>query len=304
MLPIHPSAPQQFRQRNELLQKCLRPEPLPFPIEAEYPIVLAPEGSIYSYCVYEGEEICSHANLWPRRAINELGEEAFRLGLVGNVATDAALRGHGYMRSLLSTIEEEATSQGLAALVLWSDLDSFYHKLGFTSVGREYRFHYLRGSLPPCDIQPIHVGYSSYSDDFLANVLRLRLALPLTLGRNIEEFKRLLSIPWLKLYVSIKKDQPTAYALMGKGYDMVGVVHEWGAREPKELLKLLSYICQDSDLEQTMLLSPAGLSAHWRRTLAAVAALNEELPMALMRVIDPRHQSSLENLFVWGLDSI
>lgn len=305
MLAIHPSLPEQFQLRNELLQRSLRPDPLPFPIENEFPIVLAPEGREFSYCAFEGEKLCSHVNLWPRRVLDKEGRSIFRVGLVGNVATDAGLRGQGHMRSLLMTIESEAVRQGLAALILWSDLDQFYHKLAYKSLGREFRFHYLASELHMSStVKKTRHLAANVDARQLAALMDLRLPVPLTLERSAEEFRRLLEIPWLDLYTAHRDGELCAYALLGKGYDMVGIVHEWGARDPEAILDLLAFICEENEFAQTMLLCPASVPLDWKEAFQAPATLCEKVPMALVKILQEEHGRQMDDMFVWGLDSI
>jgi predicted N-acetyltransferase YhbS len=303
MVLYHPTAPEHFHVRNALLQKCLRPDPLPFPIEHEYPIVLAPEGSNFSYCMNHGESLCSHVNLWPRVVVDASGRELFRLGLVGNVATDPELQGKGYMRMLLSSLEELAIEQGLAALVLWSDLDRFYHKLGYSSVGSEWHFHFLPSDsasrLQLTEWEPRHL-----TESMLQRCLELRYPLPVTLQRSLADFKRLLSIPWLNLFVALKGKELRAFAFMGKGYDMMGVAHEWGASHPSELVPLLHHAGRRHDYEQVMLLAPGSLNETWRKAFQDKAYASERVPMAWVKLLGTERPRELDQLFIWGLDSI
>ena len=303
MVLYHPTAPEHFLMRNALLQTCLRPDPLPFTIEREYPIALAPENARFSYCMKDGERFCSHANLWPRDVVDAQGRELFRLGLVGNVATDPELQGKGYMRILLSSLEKLALEQGLAVLVLWSDLETFYHKLGYTSVGSEWHFHFLPRAYPS-RLQLEEWDPNVLTDPMLHHCLALRYPLPAQLKRDITEYRKLLGIPWLNLFVALEDRQLKAYAFMGKGYDMMGVVHEWGAQHPQDLLSLLHYAGLQYQYEQVMLLAPGSLDEGWQKGFEAQAHASEKVPMAWAKTLSAERPSSLDQLFIWGLDSI
>ena len=56
-----------------------------------------------------------------------------------------------------------------------------------------------------------------------------------SIDRSIEEFQQLLTIPDMVTLVSMSNNVPTSYCIIGKGKDMVSVVHEWGAQRPEEL---------------------------------------------------------------------
>jgi GNAT superfamily N-acetyltransferase len=303
----HPKEPIHFQHRNQLLQDCLRPDPLPFPIEQEYPIVLAPEGQIYSYCHDYQNQLCSHANLWPRKVINTSGQEQFLIGLVGNVATDPRFRGHGHMRSLLTAVEEIALKNQMQALFLWSDLTSFYQKLGYVSVGREYHFHFLESHLSSkarTNARLVRLDLRGISDDALLRLQALKPKVAMNLERSLAEFRRMLEIPWVSLYAAYETADIVAFALMGKGYDMMGVIHEWGCTDPAFLLDLVHFVRRDQELPQCMLLSPGELKPSWHQDILAHASAVETVPMALMKPLNEEKEKELNQLFIWGLDSI
>jgi len=303
----HPKEPIHFQHRNKLLQECLRPDPLPFPIEEEYPIVLAPAGQGYSYCQDFQNQICSHANLWPRKAINASGQDQFLIGLVGNVATDPRFRGHGHMRSLLTAVEEIAQNNRMQALFLWSDLTSFYQKLGFVSVGQEYHFHFMESSSPRkarTAARLTRMNLQGITDDFLTQLLRLRPQLTMTLERSLAEFRVMLEIPWINLYVAYETADIVAFAIQGKGYDMMGVIHEWGCTDVAFLLDLVHFVRRDKALPQCMLLTPGELKPVWHQEILAQASAVEAVPMALMKNLQEENEKALNQLFIWGLDSI
>jgi len=308
MTLYHPNDPSHFQHRNQLLQTCLRPDPLPFPIEQEYPIVLAPEGRSFSFCHDFQNQLCSHANLWPRKVLDTLGTEQFPVGLVGNVATDPRWRGHGHMRSLLTAVEEIARESQLEALFLWSDLSSFYQKLGYLSVGQEYHFHFLESrpaKKQKTQARLVKMATVDLTDEILKNMLRTRCEVSLTLGRSLEDFRQLLKIPWLELYIAWESGDIVAYTLLGKGYDMMGVIHEWGAEDPIFLLDLIHFIRREKSMPQCMLLAPAELDPSWHQDFLEEASAVEALPMALVKVLHAsRSREELQNLFIWGLDSI
>lgn len=116
---------QDLAQRNQLLQNCLRPEPLPYPIQSEYPIVLNPDCHDYSHCLYDEDRVIAHANLWPRYLVDDKGRTVAKIGLIGNVATNDEYRGRGIMSKLLTYLESKAILADMQALVLWSDLSKF-----------------------------------------------------------------------------------------------------------------------------------------------------------------------------------
>src|SRR5262245_22456764 len=113
---IHPETETLRAARDALLAASLRPDGAPFRVAREYPIVLAAEGARFSYCLAgegDAETVVAHANLWPRKLRSADGGREIAVGLVGNVATDARLRGQGLMTALIGELEGEARRAGL-----------------------------------------------------------------------------------------------------------------------------------------------------------------------------------------------
>ena len=308
MTPYNPLGPEDFQVRDQLLQTCLRPDPLPFPIREEYPIVLAEGGRAFSYCQKHGNRMSSHANLWPRAVIDRQSRLKGRVGLIGNVATDPAMQGRGHMRELLSNLEEIAVRQDLSALILWSDLDQFYHKLGYESVGQELHLGFPKEDKS----RPSSRSYlgrfqlnGEICEDDRRGMLSLRPSLPLTLDRSAEEFQIQLRIPWLDCFRAYRNGELVAYILIGKGYDMVGVMHEWGAKDINDLLSLIDHVARILPFESLMLLVPDGLESSWKTALVGLSESYEKHPMALIKYLNQKQKrEDLSSLFVWGLDSI
>jgi GNAT superfamily N-acetyltransferase len=308
MKAYHPAKAEDYRARDQLLQLCLRPEPLPFPIRDEYPIVLSEEGLGFSYCKDHNNRLCSHANLWPRSVIDRQKRQKGRVGLIGNVATDPGMRGRGHMRELLSDLEDIAVRQGLSALILWSDLDSFYHKLGYESLGQELHLGFAKSDKNRPSAQ-------SFRGQFILNgelsaterqaMLSLRPSLPLTLERSAEEFQLQMSIPWLDCFCAYRDGELTAFLLVGKGYDMVGVIHEWGASDLTGLMALIDYAATTLPFESIMLLVPEHIDTEWTSSLVSLSESHERRPMALVKYLyQKQKREDYSSLFVWGLDSI
>jgi len=308
MSTYNPTKPEHFTERNQLLQVCMRPDPLPFPIEQEYPIVLSEEAKEYSYCLNHNNRICSHANLWPRPVVDRQGRVKGQIGLVGNVATDPGMQGRGHMRELLSNLEEIAKKQNLEALVLWSDLDQFYHKLGYESVGQELHLGFAKTD----PMRPSSLAFDGefrlngpLQADDLEKMMALRPSLPLTLSRSIAEFASLMQIPWLDSFRVYRNGDLIGSALIGKGYDMVGVIHEWGAIDQETLLALIDHMAVTLPFESLMLLVPEKIETSWKTLLIKHSESYEKHPMALVKYLHKtQKKEDYSSLFVWGLDSI
>ena len=280
----HPKTEHDFQVRDRLLQASLRDESLPYGIAKEYPLVLSENASQWSWCGFIEDRMVTHINLWPREL------RGCRIGLIGNVATALDFRGRGLMQKMFDAMKEQAKDQGLTALVLWSDLPEFYQKLGFRSCGseRRYLFHYrqLLRYRPPHDLEPVLPGKAE-------QLLPHRYPTANTLARSTSEMLLQLSIPDTHTFAFAN-----GYAIEGRGADLRGVVHEWGASSQEIMLGALHGITKMRGLEHIMLMAPGDLAPEWDRIYQAVALSSEQLPMAL------GYGESLDDIFIWGLDSI
>lgn len=317
--------------RQNLLQVCLRPHFHEYPLEAEYPLVLHPDMARFSFCVCEdakteglpqtpqqpckndrvAPKLIAHANLWPRVLYDESSEKAYPVAFVGNVATAAEYQGQGVMRALLDHVWEQAQGLGLQALVLWSELVPFYRKLGFQTCGIEKRLYFSRQTL-----QSLHLPYrfrplapEEATAELLAQLLKLRFATAVGLQRSVTEFRELLTIPDTTLLVSstpqASKPFFDSYAIVGKGCDLIGHVHEWGASCPQQLLAVLRHIVVQTAWPDVGLLVPASLPASWSAALAPYIMRQETQHLALIKERPPFViKGLLERGFIWGLDSI
>ncbi|MBP6217435.1 MAG: GNAT family N-acetyltransferase [Oligoflexales bacterium] len=302
-----------FEVRHELLQSMLRGQDIqrPYPIEEEYPLVLSRHGAEYSICVQEGGRLLAHANFFPRTVSKE--SQTYRLALIGNVATHPDYQRRGLMRSLFAQLETKAVEEKLHALLLWSDLSSFYQKLGFRSFGQELRFTYTKQSLvssPHFNCFWKFVDHETVQD--LSCLLSLRAQRGYTLDRSLKDFRTLLQIPDTALMMARDdKGDIQAYAVLGKGCDMLGVVHEWGATDPRVLLSCLSWLFSMNAIPHLLLLCPQNLDVDILDFFSTFATGVEKHPLVLAKILPLGASSSLflqesfeNNFFIWGLDGI
>lgn len=299
--------PDDFDQVCDLLQKTMRPKNLNYPIHQEYPIVLAPQSGGFSYGLKASGKVLAHLNLWPRAFTSLDGHTKVQVGLVGNVATHPDWQGRGLMKRLFTFLEELAHQHHLAALILWSDLDEFYHGLGFQSLGQEWLFKVK--TQPKVDRSTWDVAFPKPCDlsstDF-DRMLSLRPQVAATLIRSSAEFARMLSIPFCDLCTLSQNGIIYAFSVLGKGYDMEGVIHEWGGVSPNAVTSCFNRLAQQLSLKYFYVLSPYNLKSEWLGEFGNLAVEKSILDMAWIKAIDlSRPQMELlDQSFIWGLDSI
>jgi len=265
-----------------------------------------------SFAATVENSIIGHANLFVRRFITPDSPQGYKIGLIGNVATDESWRGRGVMRKLFEEIRHQMTHEDLSLVMLWSDLHEFYQKLGFTSLGQEHHYHLLRaacGHRDSADYRLIPPGTAS--PDLASTLLRMRHKTHGHLERSVTEFQKLLTIPETYLFVEMNSANPAAFAIVGKGADLVGVIHEWGFNHKSEdgILPLAGAIMDAAGMDEIILLAPRSLDGRLRLSLDQASAKVETCPMAL-GMKNPHHPhanaawDALSQGFLWGLDSI
>ena len=303
----HPRTNHEFKIRNNLLQNSLRPENLPFDIQSEYPIILNEASAETSYCMFDANNnIVAHASLWKRPVINNTRDCIDHIGLIGNVATSEEFRGKGLMSQLLNYLEMQALEYQLSCLILWSDLGKFYQKLGYESLGKEQRI-FLR--TPHSDTlatynPAFHIDINPHlKEKELDLLLLLRKQTDYTLNRSAKEFDRLLRIPNCDLFTIQQDGRIVAYAIVGKGYDMMGVIHEWGYIVEEAMSYLINVIIKGLNLNQILILAPLATNLDF----IGLEVIERQIhPMAWARFLGTANSAHIykDNLFIWGLDSI
>lgn len=307
----HPATPREIAERDRLLQATMRPFAASFPIAQEYPTVLSAQDVRYSWGLYADNRcLVAHANLWPRVLRDHETGFQMDIGLVGNVATDLACQGQGHMSHLLEQLVVKAKESGLQALILWSDLSEFYQKRGFSSCSSEKRYTFRISSLLEGRkaVKPFH-GFRSMRPQTIDPdmLLRSRYPVPATLVRSSSDCTAQLKTVGLRVFCGRPlSDGSLPFVCMGKGCDLVSVIHEWGASSPQILLEGLSVAGKDQRFDEVMLLAPDTLPQAWDDDLRERAFLVETHPMALVRVLNdtPQTRATLGRAFIWGLDSI
>ena len=303
---IHTTKLSDLAARDRLLQRHLREENDPLSISDEYPIVLSHYDTKYSLCLRLQSKIVAHLNYWPRNVVDAKNKIVCKVGLIGNVVSCPSVRGKGYIRKLFEQVHERCLKEDIRALILWSDLNEFYKKLGFTPFGSERR---ITLSFPKIsqkgdsDIKLVAPG--NLSLQLLQKALCLRPQLAYTIQRSLREYMELLTIPECYLFGYFQNSDLKSFAIVGKGSDMRGVIHEWGYREsPDQLGRVVQFIQNTIDQKGMMLLAPSRTSAPLESWFADYQLQTDTVPMAHMFEYEQGIAENLSSLFVWGMDSI
>jgi predicted acetyltransferase len=293
----------QIPARNSLLQETLRPFPTNYCISTEYPMVLDQNNLNRSFIGTVDNELVTHSNLWVRKCTS-LAEEPLKVGIVGNVATSPMHQNKGYMKKMMQFIEGQALTEKCKAIILWSDLDTFYTKLGFKQVGCEKRYTIHTSKLDGItSFKGVEiVSPTSISNDLIEQINGLKCTKNPTLSRDIKSFSNLLKIPDTYLAIERQDNQIKSFAIIGKGADLVGVIHEWGYVCSDSFKRLLKSLVEATALPELMVIGPEGSYAS--SLLEDISTSCETKNMAYIKILDTNSEVDWANLYIWGLDSI
>ncbi len=248
-------------------------------LAAEYPLLFRNHPAVRHYIVEEEEGVpLSHAALLVRHIVS--GPARLRFGMISCVATAPEARGGGLASEVVQWAVQCAADEHCALVLLWSELEDFYGRLGFERIGREWIFLLRKEGFPGEYPEPI-----PYSDSHAPQVYSLYLKKAVRVERTPEEMKALLSIPGTSTYLAEGSSGGIeAYACIGKGRDFHGVIHECGG-EPRAMELLLGGILAASPDPVPLILSP--LEETVGTLLAAKGFLPSEGALGLGKILDP-----------------
>ena len=167
-----------------------------------------------------------------------LGESQTAIAVVGCVVTDAEYRGQGLASRAVTELLAEATSGGAAIAVLFGSEASLYSRLGFRYAGVQERVGLDTLSLPQSRGFPeVQRGWKPN----LFECLQARKGGLVLAPSDAQWVSRHLNSEWFSMG---DYNHPTAYACLGKGIDLAGIVHEWGG-DSEALQGLLSQLREE-----------------------------------------------------------
>ena len=292
-----------FRRDNNVLDQD---------VLSDFPLVFAP-GNYHNCRVIEFDgRVASHAAIFSCEFV--LRDRRLKMALIVLVATRAEHRKQGYaarlMRDLHRTMHNEAYDLG----ILWTGVPDFYRKLGWEAVTpRGWFSDDLRSrpglldgltsdSEPPVSIEPFD------ERRHLAGVIKLHEAEPIRTCRSRQEYAALLALPKIRVWVSRRHNQVSAYVVFGQAINKQGVIEYGGPAD--DVLLLIAHGVRTHSLDRELPL----LICHLRSDLAQrfeeagepLHALECSMGRGceMLYIVQPNDLplKSLGELFVWGLD--
>lgn len=222
----------------------------------------------------------------------KVSSERIPVGLIGAVATHPDYRSRGLASQAVEFAVKWARARGAAGVFLWGSEHSFYQRLGFMLAGRQMQLALSEMALPAA-ASSVGKGWTPGIFD----ALKKREG-----GLALQDSDRTWyaahrHVDWYWLGEALA---PKAYAAIGRGIDLSGIIHEWGGE--REALTALFTAMKKSHPDVSLLGHPEILRSY--RLLPAQEPLEQGL--ALVQVFDTKVLSEkiLSSTWIWGLDAV
>jgi predicted N-acetyltransferase YhbS len=239
---------------------------------------LGPEGEkVLRIGVWDGDALVSCAGV--RLAQLRVPTGSLDVALIGAVATAESHRGQGLASRTVSLAVEWARERGAGLAMLWGGETALYERLGFELCGVQVRppLSELDLGAPLKDLSQITLGRGWIPT--LMSSLRMRGSGVKLAPQDERWMEAHQGVDW---YWLGDPESPQAYAGIGRGIDLHGLVHEWGGESPEALKALLQLVCMERPDAQ-LLASPELLSA-W--SLGAPRPSSEVEFLCMARALD------------------
>lgn len=247
-------------------------------IASEYPTAFSTNNIHNMSIITEDEKIISHAVL--KTLIIKSPYAIFKIGAIGSVFTDPNYRQKGHSRKNIQNCIEHAQEQGCDLVILWTDKFDFYRKLGFELAG--YDYSYLYENITP--IKNTNLRFMAGNNVDPAALLKLYSQHTVHAIRTQEDFRNFLKIPNSNLFTAWSpNNQLVAYAVEGKGADLINYVHEWSG-QTDVLLDLFQYIRTQKN-ETITIMTPAH-ATNLRNKINNVATLSHQGYLGMLKIVN------------------
>lgn len=264
----------------DFLNHQLRPQQ-EWSINAEYPLAFSANNLNNIRFIEVNGEIVSHAVVKVLLIKSPAG--LFKVAAIGSVVTHPQYRQKGYSTKVVQSCLELARQEDCDLAILWTDLFDFYRRIGFELAGQEISVVLEQELKIPAD------GLRFVESPRVDPQAIARLYSRHTVGsiRSAQDIQKFLAIPNSRVFTAWDStNQLQAYAIMGRGADLTGYIHEWGGGVSK-LLPLFSHIRQQFGQGITVIL-PAhaqNLISHLRQQ----PVVHAEGYLGMMKMINDRH---------------
>ena len=263
------------------LNKHLRSK-VDWSVNNEYPVAVSNYNLNNIKFIEDAGSIVSHALLKYLMIKTPVG--LFKVAIVGSVVTDKDHQKKGLANKLITELLAKAQKDNCDICLLWSDLDTFYNKLGFELAGSEEHLSIQKPNGQLTINNELRFSDAKNIDPKL--ILKLFSEHQIGSVRSEKEIASYLKIPNSKVFTLWNdKNNLLAYAIKGRGMDLPNVIHEWGGNVPN-LLQLFSHISHSKEVNDFQLITSSTATnlinkikdnfvcSHDSRTLGYIKILN------------------------------
>lgn len=201
-------------------------------IADEYPTSLSLANRHNMRVIAAEGRILSHAVFRPMIIKTPIG--VFKAAGIGSVVTAPNERGRGLSTTIIESCLEGAASADCDFAILWTDLFDFYRRMNFELAGSEVSV-LLEQTTFLAAAQKTAGGFKSGLKFLDSNkiapeaLLRLYQSHTVSSHRSQDDIRLGLSIPKARVATAWDpQGRMAAYAVIGKGADLDGYIHEWG----------------------------------------------------------------------------
>lgn len=218
----------------DFLNRNLRPA-CKWSIVDEYPTALSKSQMHNMRVIIENGQIVSHAVFRPMIVKTPVG--VFKAAGIGSVVTSPDHRGQGHSTQIIDACLEAAAAADCDFAILWTDLFDFYRRMDFELAGSEVTVILDREVGPTAGWK--FLDSSKVAPDALVRVFQQH---SVSSHRSQEDVRLMLSVPNSTVMTAWEPNgRLAAYAVVGKGADLDGYIHEWGG-SVSALLGLFSHL--------------------------------------------------------------
>ncbi|MCE2394464.1 GNAT family N-acetyltransferase [Candidatus Poribacteria bacterium] len=232
-------------------------------IRTDYPLVFNHSKMEYMRILKVDGKVVAHVPVWLREAI--IGEDRLRIGIISPTVTHPDYRRHGYATHCLRDCIRIMDEEGVPVSVLWT-LETtfpFYQQSGWEAVGSQGWLYQLR----PQECALFESGafdvvqYDPSNTDSFNAMMKLHDTEPHRIGRSIEEYRALFSLPQTTTFLAMSDEKVAAYLIFGEGVNKPGLIE--GGGETAGLETLVRHVMlereADSEIQVLLPLVPSSL---------------------------------------------
>ena len=242
--------PEEHPTAMRFVDSIFRPEN-PQAMEAEYSHVFDKKNIENMRVIVKDDEVISHTAIF--NSTLRSGDLVFKIGGISAVGTHPDYRGKGLASEVMRDCINVMRESGCHLSFLWTDRHGFYRNLGYEPSGSFCLFKppdsILSGASPDCEVV-------EYSPERLPEIIQIHDRDYYYTERTPQEYEIYFSLPRVQTLLALRDGKASAYAVIGKGRDLPGFIHDWGG-EPRDLLRLARELATLSKTEDIYFLAPA-----------------------------------------------